>query len=140
MTQVFRIMCTAAVFALTFSIQPAAAQHQPEKKTDASELSNKREDVLKKNNKTASPSSANGIRTKSRNSDKQTRVHTIIDLPGYPAYTTTGNPKADEKSYQQAKAAWIKDNPELYKNYLRKEAEKSPRPSVASRRAANPKN
>jgi len=47
------------------------------------------------------------------------RQTTIIDLPGYPKYVSTGNFELDEKNYQMNKAKWINDNPEVYKNYLK---------------------
>lgn len=49
---------------------------------------------------------------------KNVREITIIDLPGYPKYISTGNPKLDELNYQKEKAKWIDDNPNLYKEYI----------------------
>lgn len=136
MTQVFRMMCATAAITLALSVQTAFAQQQPVKNPESSKLSNKRE-VLQK--KKRAQSSSQSQETQQR-IEKHRREHTVIDLPGYPKYVTTGKPEADEKAYQEAKAAWIKENPQLYKQYLKKEAEKSQRPSVASRRAANPIN
>lgn len=45
---------------------------------------------------------------------------TIIDLPGYPKYEMTGDAKADELRYQEAKAKWIRENPEAYQKLLNK--------------------
>jgi len=46
------------------------------------------------------------------------REITFVDIPGYPKFIATGNPKEDEKNYQAAKANWINENPVAYKKYL----------------------
>ena len=46
------------------------------------------------------------------------REITFVDIPGYPKFIATGNPKLDEKNYQAAKAKWINENPDAYKKYL----------------------
>ena len=54
----------------------------------------------------------------SNSKDARIRETTIIDLPGYPKYISTGNPSLDEKNYQNAKADWINANPAAYNKYL----------------------
>lgn len=49
---------------------------------------------------------------------KNVREITIIDLPSYPKYISTGNPKLDDLNYQKEKTKWIEENPTLYKDYL----------------------
>ncbi len=58
-----------------------------------------------------------GIVSQSENSHNQ-RALTILDLPGYPKYITTGNPQLDEKNYQIAKAKWMEEHSDLYKQYV----------------------
>lgn len=48
----------------------------------------------------------------------QERSLTIIDIPGYPKYITTGNPELDEKNYQVAKAKFMDEHSDLYKKYV----------------------
>ena len=54
------------------------------------------------------------------------RQNTIIDLPGFPKYVSTGNFELDEKNYSANKAQWIKANPEEYQNYLKELRKKNP--------------
>jgi hypothetical protein len=54
------------------------------------------------------------------------RQTTIIDLPGYPKYVSSGNEELDEKNYQQNKAKWINDNPAAYENYLKELRKQNP--------------
>lgn len=49
------------------------------------------------------------------------REMTLIDLPGFPKYEITGDAKADELRYQEAKAKWIRENPEAYQKLLNKD-------------------
>jgi hypothetical protein len=51
----------------------------------------------------------------------ETREHTIIDHPGYPKYEMSGDVKADELRYQEAKTKWIRENPEAYQKLLNKD-------------------
>lgn len=51
------------------------------------------------------------------------REITVVDYPGYPKYTVTGNAKQDELNYQEAKMKWIRENPEEYKKLLNKNPE-----------------
>jgi len=53
-----------------------------------------------------------------KNPEKFHREITIIDLPGYPKYIATGNPKEDDARYDSEKAIWISKNETLYQNYL----------------------
>lgn len=46
------------------------------------------------------------------------RQTTIIDLPSFPKYVSTGNTTLDENNYQENKSKWINEHPELYSNYL----------------------
>jgi hypothetical protein len=56
----------------------------------------------------------------SRSSKSSSREIELVDLPGFPKYVITGDTRADEKSYQAAKAKWMDENPELYKEYIQK--------------------
>ena len=58
------------------------------------------------------------IESNSYNKDSRIRETTIIDLPGYPKYVSTGNPSMDEKIYQNAKANWINENSDVYNKYV----------------------
>ncbi len=42
-----------------------------------------------------------------------------VNIPGFPSFYATGNPEADEKAYQLAKARWMDENPEVYEKYLK---------------------
>lgn len=68
--------------------------------------------------KTKSNSGAEKNSNVSNSKDARVRETTIIDLPGYPKYISTGNPSMDEKNYQNAKADWINANPAAYNKYL----------------------
>jgi hypothetical protein len=70
--------------------------------------------VVKSKSNTGTQKSSNASISK----DARIRETTIIDLPGYPKYISTGNPSMDEKNYQTAKADWINANPDAYKKYL----------------------
>ena len=70
--------------------------------------------VVKSKTNTATQKSTN----ESNSKDARIRETTIIDLPGYPKYISTGNPSMDEKNYQNAKADWINANPAAYSKYL----------------------
>jgi hypothetical protein len=70
--------------------------------------------VVKSKSNTVAPLSSNASFSK----DARIRETTIIDLPGYPKYISTGNPSLDEKNYQIAKADWINANPAAYNKYL----------------------
>lgn len=65
---------------------------------------------------------------------------TIIPLNGFPKYQNTGNRTLDEARYNQKKTIWLSYNWNIYQAYLLELSKKSNRPSVASRRALNPKN
>ncbi len=56
----------------------------------------------------------------SKVSKKNTREIEVLDLPGFPKYIITGDTKADEKNYQAAKAKWMDENPEVYKESVDK--------------------
>jgi len=70
--------------------------------------------VVKSKSNTGDQKSYNASNSK----DSRIRETTIIDLPGYPKYISTGNPSLDEKNYQNAKADWINANPAAYNKYL----------------------
>ncbi len=70
--------------------------------------------VVKSKSNTGTQISSNASNSK----DARIRETTIIDLPGYPKYISTGNPSLDEKNYQKAKADWINSNPAAYNKYL----------------------
>ena len=70
--------------------------------------------VVKSKSNTGTQKSSNASNSK----DARIRETTIIDLPGYPKYISTGNPSLDEKNYQNAKADWINANPAAYNKYL----------------------
>ena len=80
---------------------------------DAKNTSVKSNNVKSKSNKTVKMNSEPSI-----SKDARIREITIIDLPGYPKYISTGNPALDEKNYQTAKAEWINANPAAYNKYL----------------------
>jgi hypothetical protein len=73
-----------------------------------------------KSNVVKSKSNTGGQKSSNVSNSKDARVRetTIIDLPGYPKYISTGNPSMDEKNYQNAKADWINANPAAYNKYL----------------------
>jgi hypothetical protein len=54
------------------------------------------------------------------------RQTTIIELPGFPKYVSTGNFELDEKNYSANKAKWINENPEAYQNYLKELRKENP--------------
>jgi hypothetical protein len=136
MTQAFKIMCVTAVLTLALTIPSAYGQNMSPQQPDKGTLSNKREQ-LHQNNKKIQPSNQTPAKT---NKNTTKREHTIVDLPGYPKYISTGQPEKDEITYQRAKALWIKENQHIYQNYLKEQSKKSPQRSVQERRAANPKN
>ena len=80
---------------------------------DAKNTSVKSNNVKSKSNKEVQMNS-NPVISK----DARIRETTIIDLPGYPKYISTGNTSLDEKNYQNAKADWINSNPAVYNKYL----------------------
>ena len=80
---------------------------------DAKNTSVKSSNVKSKSNKEVKTNSNPSI-----SKDARIRETTIIDLPGYPKYISTGNTALDEKNYQNAKAEWINANPAAYKKYL----------------------
>jgi hypothetical protein len=53
-----------------------------------------------------------------KNPTKFHREITIIDLPGYPKYIASGNPKEDDERYASEKAEWISKNEAAYQKYL----------------------
>jgi len=63
------------------------------------------------------------------------RSLTIIDLPGYPKYVTTGNQPLDEKNYQIAKAKWMDEHSDLYKKYVEQHSGNSGKLKRSSRNA-----
>lgn len=66
--------------------------------------------------KSNTPSSS--VKSNTVSKDDRIRETTIINLPGYPKYISTGNPSLDEKNYQNAKAEWINANPAEYSKYV----------------------
>ncbi|HPH81627.1 MAG TPA: hypothetical protein PL185_03595 [Flavobacteriales bacterium] len=60
----------------------------------------------------------NGIVDKNIGKNQNQRTEVILDLPGYPKYVTTGNVELDEKNYQVAKAKWMDEHSDLYKQYV----------------------
>jgi hypothetical protein len=68
--------------------------------------------------KTKSNTQSSSVKSNSVGKDDRIRETTIINLPGYPKYISTGNPSLDEKNYQNAKADWINANPEEYSKYV----------------------
>jgi len=54
------------------------------------------------------------------------RQTTIIDLPGFPKYVSTGNFELDEKNYSENKTKWMNDHPEEYQIYLKELSKKNP--------------
>ena len=83
------------------------------KSVDAKNTSVKSKNVNVKSSKEVQMNSNSSI-----SKDARIRETTIIDLPGYPKYVSTGNPSMDEKNYQIAKADWINANQEIYNKYL----------------------
>ena len=59
-----------------------------------------------------------GTDVSKKSSKSNERSFTIIDLPGYPKYVTTGNSSVDEKNYQIAKSKWMDEHSDLYKKYV----------------------
>lgn len=69
--------------------------------------------------------------------EQAVREHVILDLPGFPKYVSTGNAALDEKNYEAAKAKWMNENPQLYRQYI--ENARKGNPSVEERRKQNKK-
>jgi hypothetical protein len=59
-----------------------------------------------------------GVVDKNIGKNQNQRTEVILDLPGYPKYVTTGNVELDEKNYQAAKAKWMHEHSDLYKQYV----------------------
>src|SRR5687767_4549794 len=68
---------------------------------------------------TVTVNNSNDIKRKREEVRTSSSVSTaIIDLPGFPAYLSTGNKDVDDLNYAHAKENWIKENHELYNAYL----------------------
>lgn len=55
----------------------------------------------------------------SSNPNKTQTIKPEVDLPGFPVYINTGDKETDKKTYLAAKEKWIKENQDLYNNYLK---------------------
>lgn len=105
-------------------------QHQKDVQKWQQKEQQRNSSLQKSTNVTSKPSAASKKRLDEKNAGvaptakKQKAVAgqreiTIVNLPGYPKFIATGNPALDEKNYQEAKAKWMEENPELYQKHLK---------------------
>jgi len=87
------------------------------KKAEQERNANAKQSVSTSNSGSKSNSSVS--RTNQKLAQSGHREIKRVDIPGYPSFIATGNPEADEKAYQAAKARWMSENPEVYEKYLK---------------------
>jgi hypothetical protein len=88
-------------------------------------------------------SSNTNVNARTRKNDSQVSSTTtttkpttsITALPGFPVYQNTGNKEQDDANYAAAKRKWKKENPELYKDFIKKSGTNENKPTTAIQRS-----